>query len=312
VTIGENNYLGNKVRVPYDSKVGDNVLVGTSMLVPIDGPVRENIGLLGSPGFEIPRMAQRDKEMSANIDEDMRRQRLSAKLWYNIGSSTLFVLNNWFLAFVVSYLGLIGIAYFTTYGVLAILAASAAALVFTVAWGWFVERWSLNFGRLKPQLTLVLDPYYWFHERHKLVSLLHYLEGPVAGTPLKNLVSRLEGVTVGKKVFDDGFEFNEYTLITIGDMTNLNAAGLIQPHTLEEAVFKCDYVKIGKGCTLNASCNIHYGVTFGDYVVLEANTFVVKGEIAEDDTTWRGNPARSYGGQKTPRLAQPAIAEQVA
>jgi non-ribosomal peptide synthetase-like protein len=295
VKIGENNYLGNYIRIPADSKVGANVLVGTKMLVPIDGPVRENVGLLGSPSFEIPRMARRDLEMSNNLDEATRKLRLRQKTWYNIASSTLFLLNNWFLAYAVTLIGIVALTFYPELGVVAMVVAGAAGIAFTVAWGWLVERMSLKFGRLKPQIALVLDPYYWFHERHKLVSLLHFLEPAVAGTPFKNIVSRLEGVRVGKKVFDDGFEFNEYTLITIGDETNLNLGGLIQPHTLEEAVFKSDYVVIGKGCTLHTASNIHYGVTFGDYVVLEPNTFVMKGEIADDDTTWRGNPARSAG-----------------
>ena len=128
------------------------------------------------------------------------------------------------------------------------------------------------------------------------------MEGAFAGTPFKNIVSRLQGIRVGKRVFDDGFQCNEYTLISIGDYANLNVEGLIQPHTLEEAVFKSDYVKIGKGCTLGVACNIHYGVTFGDFVVLEPNTFVMKGEIADADTTWRGNPGE---GRERRRGAPP-------
>ena len=34
---------------------GENVLLATRSMVPIDGPVREDVGLLGSPCFEIPR-----------------------------------------------------------------------------------------------------------------------------------------------------------------------------------------------------------------------------------------------------------------
>jgi hypothetical protein len=30
--------------------------------------------------------------------------------------------------------------------------------------------------------------------------------------------------------------------------------------------------------------------------VLDQNAFVMKGEIADSDTTWRGNPARAVGG----------------
>jgi non-ribosomal peptide synthetase-like protein len=295
VKVGDHNYLGNYIRIPADSKVGVNVLIGTKMLVPIDGPIRENVGLLGSPCFEIPRMVDRDKQMS-NMDEGFRQQRLREKFRYNVGSSTLFLLVNWFLGFAMTVFGALALAFFPRYGMASIFVAAPLALAFAILWMWFVERASLKFGTLKPQIKLVLDHYYWFHERHKLVSQLHYLEGMVAGTPFKNVISRLEGIKVGKKVFDDGFQCNEYTLIEIGDYTTLNVEGLIQPHTLEEAVFKSDYVKIGKGCTLGCASNIHYGVTFGDYVVLDQNAFVMKGEIADSDTTWRGNPARAVGG----------------
>ncbi len=76
-------------------------------------------------------------------------------------------------------------------------------------------------------------------------------------------------------------------------------ACVIQPHSLEEAVFKSDRVKIGTGCTLGVACNLHYGVTMGDYVVIEPNSFVMKGEILDEDTTWRGNPARAVVGRST-------------
>ncbi len=292
VKVHDNNYLGNYVHIPANSKIGANVLIGTKMLVPIDGPVRENVGLLGSPSFEIPRAAQRDLEM-AKMDEETRKQRLRAKNRYNFVSSLLFLLNNWFVIFLISYLSVVSILLTARYDLAALYGGSVVIFAVLVFWMWFVERASLKFGTLQPRIALLLDPYYWFHERHKLVSLLHNLEDPFAGTPFKNLISRLEGVKVGKMVFDDGFEFNEYTLIEIGDHANLNEGGLIQPHTLEEGVFKSDYVKIGKGCTLGSTANLHYGVTFGDYVVLDPNSFVMKGETADADTTWQGNPARA-------------------
>jgi non-ribosomal peptide synthetase-like protein len=305
VKVGDHNYLGNYVRIPADAKIGVNVLVGTKMLLPIDGPVRENTGLLGSPSFEIPRAVSRDLQMS-KLDPETTERQLAKKFRYNVMSSTLFLLNNWFLSFLLSLFSVFALMYFTRFGMASLLVAAPIAFVVSLAWMWFVERASLKFGTLKPQVVRVLDEYYWFHERHKLVSLLHFLEGTVAGTPFKNIVTRLQGVRVGKRVFDDGFQCNEYTLITIGDHCNLNVEGLIQPHTLEEAVFKSDYVKIGNGCTLGVACNIHYGVTFGDFVVLEPNSFVMKGEIADADATWRGNPARSIG-----RPSVAAIAEEM-
>ena len=41
-------------------RTGDNCLLATKVMVPISGSVRENVGLLGSPPFEIPRSVERD------------------------------------------------------------------------------------------------------------------------------------------------------------------------------------------------------------------------------------------------------------
>ncbi len=51
------------------SKAGANCLLGTKVMIPIDGPVRENVGLLGSPCFEIPRAVERDKNFNLALDE---------------------------------------------------------------------------------------------------------------------------------------------------------------------------------------------------------------------------------------------------
>ena len=58
--LGEDNFLGNSLAFPAGAKVGDNCLLATKAMIPIGGPVRENVGLLGSPCFEIPRSVQRD------------------------------------------------------------------------------------------------------------------------------------------------------------------------------------------------------------------------------------------------------------
>jgi non-ribosomal peptide synthetase-like protein len=77
--IGESNFLGNNIYYPPDGRTGANCLLGTKVMIPIDGPLRENVGLLGSPCFEIPRMVNRDKELLDGIGEDERRGRVRSK-----------------------------------------------------------------------------------------------------------------------------------------------------------------------------------------------------------------------------------------
>ena len=59
--VGDRNFLGNNVAYPAGARTGDNCLLATKVMVPIDGPVRRDVGLLGSPAFEIPRTVQRDR-----------------------------------------------------------------------------------------------------------------------------------------------------------------------------------------------------------------------------------------------------------
>lgn len=300
VKVGEHNYLGNYVHIPPESKMGTNVLLATKALVPIDGPVRENVGLLGSPCFEIPRATERDKQMS-KMDEATQRQRLREKNRYNLVTAVLYLLNNGFVFFAVILCLTVAYVYFPYYGMGSMIAATAVAFFFAMFWLWFVEKASLGFGRLTPRVvSMLLDDYFWFHERYWKMNGLWRVAPLFAGTPFKNVISRLQGVRLGRKVFDDGTDFDEDTLIEIGDYTNLNAGCVIQPHSLEEGVFKSDYVKIGMGCTLGVASNVHYGVTMGDYVVLSPDSFVMKGEIVDSNTTWQGNPARAISVRTAP------------
>ena len=57
---GAHNFIGNNIVFPAGAGSARTCLLGTKVMVPIDGPVRENVGLLGSPCFEIPRSAARD------------------------------------------------------------------------------------------------------------------------------------------------------------------------------------------------------------------------------------------------------------
>jgi non-ribosomal peptide synthetase-like protein len=295
--IGDNNYLGNYVRYPAGGRTGVNCLLGTMVLVPIEGPVRENVGLLGSPCFEIPRAVTRDTRMAKIMDESTRRRRMRAKNLYNFVTAILFLLKTWVMFSGIAIGAVVAILCFPMFGMAAVFAFATFALLFAVLWSWFVERASLGFKWLSPQIALVLDKYYWFHERHWHLFGLTDLAGAFSGTPFKNIFSRLEGIRLGKKVFDDGVRWTEYSLIEIGDYTNLNFLSTIWPHSLEEGVFKSDYIKIGAGCTLHSGSLVHYGVTMGDHVVLDPGSYLMKGEILDPYTRWRGNPAKAIASQ---------------
>jgi non-ribosomal peptide synthetase-like protein len=113
-----------------------------------------------------------------------------------------------------------------------------------------------------------------------------------AGTPFRGMLLRAMGVKVGTKLFDGGSVIHERSLTEVGDYTNLNEGCILQGHSLEEGVFKSDYIRLGNKCSIGPGALVHYGVSTGDDVVLDADSFLMKGEILDSCTGWCGNPAK--------------------
>jgi non-ribosomal peptide synthetase-like protein len=289
--IGENNFLGTSVYVPPGARTGDNVLFATKVMAPIDGPVRENVGLLGSPAFEIPRAASRDLDMLAAIGPEERARRLRRKTLLNVASIGGLLASRWLVAFIAVYVFGWTAEIFSATSVIAMTAAAGVVVALSVAVFILIERASIGFGRLEPAIATVYDPVFWRVERHWKLSD-NPLAGAFAGTPMRNAISRLLGVRVGRKVFDDGCILSERTLVEIGDGANLNEHSIIQSHSLEEGVFKSDMVRIGAGASVGGGALVHYGVTMGERTRLDADAFLMKGEITPAGSRWRGNPAR--------------------
>jgi non-ribosomal peptide synthetase-like protein len=289
--IGENNFLGNYIFYPPNGRTGINVMFGTKTLVPIDGPVRENVGLLGSPAFEIPRMVNRDRDIKASFDEQTRRARLRRKNVYNLVTALLFLASRWMVMLALLGLGQAAFLSYDRFGIFAFFAASMALTATYLVFFIVLEYASRDFKRLQPQLASIYDPYFWWHERHWKLSGYPII-AMFAGTPLRGMLLRAMGVKVGAKLFDLSQWITERSLTEIGDHVNLNEGVVLEAHSLEEGVFKSDYIQLGNRCSVGPGALVHYGVSTGDHVVLDADSFLMKGEILESHTGWCGNPAR--------------------
>jgi non-ribosomal peptide synthetase-like protein len=184
------------------------------------------------------------------------------------------------------------------YGVFSLFFGVATISLAAVPYFALIERASLGFKRLSPKMVSIYDLNFWRHERHWKLSDSPIVER-FGGTPLKNLVSRLVGVKIGRKVYDGGCSITDRTLTKIDDCANLNEGSVLQAHSLEEGVFKSDHIRIGQGSTLGPGAFVHYGVGMGQHVVLDADSFLMKGEILDEYTRWRGNPARLLHGSST-------------
>jgi non-ribosomal peptide synthetase-like protein len=289
--IGDKNFLGNGISYPPNGRTGTNVLFGTKTLVPIDGQVRENIGLLGSPAFEIPRKVCRDRDVNASLDEQTRRTRLHQKNVYNFVTALIFLASQWTVVFVAFMLGQAALTNYNHFGIFVLFAAILADVAFNIVYFIMLERLILGFKRLKPQLASIYDPYFWWHERYWKLNAFQILT-MFAGTPLRGMLLRTMGMKVGAKLFDCSLGMPERSLITVGDYTNLNEGCVLQAHSLEEGVFKSDYIRLGNKCSIGPGALVHYGVSTGNDVVLNADSFLMKGEILDSNTEWCGNPAK--------------------
>ncbi|HVH22164.1 MAG TPA: Pls/PosA family non-ribosomal peptide synthetase [Pseudonocardia sp.] len=302
--IGEHNFLGNNIVFPARSRTGDNVLLATKVAVPIDGPVRQDTGLLGSPAFEIPRSVLRDAAHDRYATGAEFTTRLARKNRSNLRTMGAFLLQRILLAYGTLLIGLAAVSQLERFGLTALVAGLLGALAFGTLFSIVAERAAMGFRRLRPQFCSIYQPYYWKHERMWKLSRISFL--PVFdGTPVKGFLWRLSGVRVGRRLFDDGAVIPEKTLVTIGDAVTLNAGTVIQCHSLEDASFKSDAVLVGNGATLGVNTFVHYGAELGDRVVLDADSFLMKGERPAADSRWRGNPAREIG-EPAPVDARPS------
>jgi non-ribosomal peptide synthetase-like protein len=290
-TIGPHSFLGNRLAYPPQGRTGDDCLIGTKAMVPVDGEVREGVGLLGSPGFEIPRSVERDRRFDHLRRGDERRRRLAAKNMYNLRTIGLVLLMRWIHLSGIAMLAMAMAALYRRVGVEAVAMEVLLAPLVTMAYFILIERGVARFQALRPRFCSIYHPDFWWHERYWKCLLPEYLARMHSGTPFKNVISRLLGVRLGRRVFDDGCFIPERTLVTVGDDCTLNAETELQAHSQEDGTFKSDRITVGAGCTLGVGAFVHYGVTMGDGAVLAAGCFLMKGEEVPPQARWGGNPA---------------------
>jgi non-ribosomal peptide synthetase-like protein len=292
VTIGPNNFLGNSIAYPAQGKTGANCLLATKVLVPIDGEVRENVGLLGSPSFEIPRTVERDGSFDHLIAGDGLRKRLAAKNRHNIITMALYLFVRWLFFFAVTLVAGAVADLYASLGASVIAMANVVILLFGIVYWILVDRLVTLFLPVRPLFCSIYDRLFWRHERFWKVPAGPGVIQIFNGTPFKTLFWRLLGVRIGRRVFDDGLWVTERTLVVIGDDCTFNAGGGIQSHSQEDGAFKSDITTIGAGVTLGVGAFVHYGVTIGDGAVLAPDSFLMKGEEIPPQEYWGGNPAR--------------------
>ncbi|MFE2355553.1 Pls/PosA family non-ribosomal peptide synthetase [Streptomyces parvulus] len=289
--VGANNFLGNRIAYPPGGRTGDNCLLATKVNIPLDGPLRHDVGLLGSPAFEIPRSVPRDSTFDELKEGDGLRRRLAAKNRHNAATMAGHLFTGWLFFFCVSLLYSSAASLYPQWGTAVIALANAVLLPFTLVYFVLVERVVTALHPPGPLFCSIYDPRFWLRERYWKIPSETYFR-VLNGTPFKGLVWRMLGVRVGARLFDDGCSLTERPMVAIGDDCTLNAGSVVQCHSQEDGTFKSDRSAIGSGCTLGVGAFVHYGVTVGDGARLDTDVFLMKGETVPPGACWVGNPAR--------------------
>ncbi|WSI35839.1 phosphopantetheine-binding protein [Streptomyces sp. NBC_01341] len=289
--VGPQNFLGNRIAYPARGRTGADCLLATKVMVPVDGKVREGVGLLGSPAFEIPRSVRRDSSFDPMKSGEGLRSGLAAKNRHNAATMGLYLLVRWIYAFLVTLVVAGSAELYTSVGTVAFALGNILVVLVSAAYFVLVERVVTAFHPPAPLFCSIYDLRFWRRERFWKVPSEIYLQ-LFNGTPFKNVMWRLLGVRIGRRVFDDGCHLTERTMVSIGDGSTLNTGSVVQCHSQEDGAFKSDSSAIGAGCTLGVGAFVHYGVTLGAGATLAPDSFLMKGESVPDDTLWGGNPAR--------------------
>jgi non-ribosomal peptide synthetase-like protein len=288
--IGAENFTGNLIAYPWQSRTGDNCLLATKVMVPIDGEVREGVGLLGSPSFEIPRTVQRDARFAEMATGAELGPRLAAKNRHNLVTIGLHLLSRWVFAFAITVIlaGVVNLQ--NLFGPWAVAwVPPAVILPLTLLYSVLMEHLARGFRPLRPLHCSIYQIDFWRVERFfKNTAEAHIV---LNGTPFKSAIWRLLGVRLGRRLYDDGCGLAEKNMVTIGDNVTLNAGSNLQCHSQEDYAFKSDRITIGSGCTIGVGALVHYGAAMGEGAVLAPDSFLMKGEEVPPQARWGGNPA---------------------
>ncbi len=288
--LGKDNFLGNNIYLPMHAALGDNVLLATKVMVPLDGPPREGVGLLGSPCFEIPRTVGDDEAIVKRPGEPAMLSALRRKNRHNLVTLLLFLAHRLVLALILVVIAQAAFGFHNRVGWWAVPFVAATTPWLMAWWAVLVERAAYGFRRLTPRHVSIYDPYYWRHERYWKLGVSTGL-GAFDGTPFKSWYLRGLGVRVGRRLLDDGCTSVEKTMVEIGDYCTLNYQSLLQGHSLENGVFKSDYIHVHDHVTIGLRAFVHYSTDLGEGSAVETDSFLMKGEQVPAGQRWQGNPA---------------------
>ncbi len=123
--------------------------------------------------------------------------------------------------------------------------------------------------------------------------LVRVLAGGIfRGSPLWTTYLRLNGATLGKRVYVNSLFVSDHNLIECGDDVVIGSEVHMSGHTVEAGVVRTNHVRLGRDVTIGLGSVIDIGVTIGDGCQVGALSLVPKHTTLEAGGTYAGIPVR--------------------
>lgn len=112
------------------------------------------------------------------------------------------------------------------------------------------------------------------------------------GSPIWTFHMRLAGARLGRRVYVNSLELNDYNLLEFEDDVVIGADAHISGHTVEAGIVKTGRVHLGRNTTVGVGTIVEIGVTTGPNCEIGALSFVPKHMQLEADAIYAGIPVK--------------------
>ena len=112
------------------------------------------------------------------------------------------------------------------------------------------------------------------------------------GSPIWTAHLRIAGARLGRRVYINSLELNDYNLLDFEDDVVIGADAHLSGHTVEAGIIKTAGVHLGRNTTVGVNSIVEIGVTTGQNCEIGALSFVPKNVKLEADSTYVGIPAK--------------------
>lgn len=294
VRVGKRGFIGNDSLLPLGDCVGDEGLLGCMSITPPNNKAsHHHTAWLGSPPVFLPKR----EEYCGFSEQEKFLPPLKLLVlryvmeFFKIIFPTTFTLVGLFNMLYILHTVLADASLRTIllYFPLALMITTGSLVTIAVGLKW------LLIGKLAPDAKPIWNAFIWRNDIIK--DLYTFFVVPqfaaiLVGTPFFAVLLRALGAKIGKQVYIDLANFEEFDLSHIGDNVCLNPQAGIQTHLYEDRVFKMSRIMIHSGCNVGVASIVLYNTIMEENASLGDFSLLMKGERLPADSNWEGIPAQ--------------------